>query len=442
MSGIRLKNFSTFRALPFICAFAAPCALLTAAAGAGTPSTAATGADAAAQTALDSALAFAMEPPFLDTSPGPEYADAARDYNMVIGMDRTPRGRLWAAWVSGGDSEDGYFVAATSDDDGKTWSAPRLVIDPPEAPCGLKRRILVGNLWTDPRGRLWLFFDQSMGYFDGRAGSWAALCENPDSDAPRWSAPRRLWHGATLNKPVILSNGDWLLPVSLWPRGVIRSEAKWKTPEKIPGFTGLFRELDASRMAHWFASSDQGKTWARRGGVPVPATRFDEHTLVELKDGRLWMLARTRDGLAGSFSADLGATWSAPRPSAIKHVKGGSRVFFRRLASGAILLVKNGKINEQLPARSHLTALISRDEGATWGDGLLLDERDGVSYPDGFQAPDGSIYIIYDRERAREREILYAKFTEADIGAGAFISKASRRAGIVSKATGNMKQQQ
>ena len=39
---------------------------------------------------------------------------------MVIGMDRTPKGRIWACWVGGGDNQDGFFVAATSDDDGLT----------------------------------------------------------------------------------------------------------------------------------------------------------------------------------------------------------------------------------------------------------------------------------------------------------------------------------
>ena len=75
--------------------------------------------------------------------------------------------------------------------------------------------MLVGNLWTDPLGRLWLIFDQSMDMFDGRAVVWVALWENPDAEQPTWSAPRRLWHGVTLNKPTVLSNGEWMLPISL-----------------------------------------------------------------------------------------------------------------------------------------------------------------------------------------------------------------------------------
>lgn len=64
-------------------------------------------------------LDLAMQPPQINTDPGPDYGDVARDMSMIIGMDRTPGGRIWAAWVSGGDSELGFFVAATSDDGGQ-----------------------------------------------------------------------------------------------------------------------------------------------------------------------------------------------------------------------------------------------------------------------------------------------------------------------------------
>ncbi len=62
-----------------------------------------------------------------------------------------------------------------------------------------------------------------------------------------------------------------------------------------------------------------------------------------------------------------------------------------------------------------LSAWLSDDDGKTWQGGLMLDERKGVSYPDGFQAPDGTIYISYDRNRATDGEILLARFTEEDI---------------------------
>ena len=120
----------------------------------------------------------------------------------------------------------------------------------------MKRRTLVGNLWTDPAGRLWLFFDQSMGYFDGRGGVWATTCDDPDADAPTWSAPRRIWHGFTLNKPTFLNSGEWLLPVSLWNRDRITQ----------PIFKDAYPELDSLRMATVSVSTDRGRTWSRAAG--------------------------------------------------------------------------------------------------------------------------------------------------------------------------------
>lgn len=363
-----------------------------------------------------------MEPAEIDFNPGPEYSPQQQDYAMVIGIDRTPKGRLWSAWVGGGDSPLAYFVVASSDDDGQTWSHPRLVIRPPRTPTGLTRSVIVGNLWTDPNGKLWLFYDQSLEQFEGRAGVWAITCENPDAANPTWSEPRRIWHGMSLNKPTVLKNGDWLLPVSLWDRGKMRH---W--------FSDAFKELDDQRMAHWFVSSDQGKTWTRRGGVKVPKPQFDEHMLVELKDSRLWMLARNDDGIVESFSSDEGRTWSEPVQSKIQNPS--ARFFLRRLASGNILLVKNGPIDKKI-GRSHMTAFISSDEGQSWKGGLIIDERNGVSYPDGFQAPDGSIYIIHDRERDKEREVLMAKFTEADVLAKEFVTAGSQGKIMVTKGLG------
>jgi len=370
-----------------------------------------------------SAFEVTLRPAVLNTHPGPEYSDEKRDYGMVIGTDRTPKGRIWAAWVAGGDSALAYFVLATSDDQGESWSKPRLVIHPPKTAEGFRHSVLVGNLWTDPTGKLWLFYDQSLEQFDGRAGVWAITCENPNSDQPVWSEPTRIWHGMTLNKPTVLKNGDWLLPVSLWDRSRISK----------PFRESAFPELDNQRMAHWFVSTAQGKSWQRRGGVAFPDPQFDEHMLVELKDGRLWMLARDNHGISQSFSADQGKTWSQPERSGIENPS--SRFFLRRLASGNILLVKNGPLDRKT-GRVELTAFLSDDEGKSWKGGLLIDERNDVSYPDGFQAPDGMIYTIHDRERAKEREILMTRFSEADILAGKFVTTGSKGKMMVSKALG------
>lgn len=376
------------------------------------------------QAAAGEPLDLGLEPPRLNTNPGPEYADDVRSGNMIIGVERSPRGRLWCCWVGNGDNPNGFFMLATSDDQGATWSKPRLVIDPSDPPNAPTRRALVGNLWTDPQGRLWLFFDQSLGYFDGRAGDWYTRCDNPDDEQPVWSEPVRFADGCTLNKPTVLTSGEWLIPVSLWPRERIAPDA----------LRGEHHELDGLRMANVFASTDQGRTWSRRGGVRIPGSEFDEHMIVEKRDGRLWLLARTRSDIWQSFSSDRGRTWSKPTPSGICNPS--ARFFIRRLTSGKLLLVKNGPVDLRLNRRSDLTAFLSDDDGATWHGGLLIDGRAQVTYPDGFEAPDGTICIAYDWNRHREAQILLAQFREADVAAGAFVSPGARTRMIVNIASG------
>lgn len=356
--------------------------------------------------AVPAPLDARTEPPVIITSPGPEFQDDARPGAMIIGMDRTPKGRIWGCWTGTGDRRDGYFILATSDDGGTRWSKPRLVVGAPDPSGKRQRGALVGNLWTDPLGRLWLFFDQTVVGLSGPTGDWFIRCDDPDAESPVWSQPVCFAEGYTLNKPTVLKDGDWLLPVSHW----------------------------ADQKAWVYASTDQGKTWIKRGGVMFPDWEFDEHMIVELRDKRLWMLARTKGNPYQTYSTDKGATWSAPEPSGIQNVN--ARFFIRRLASGRLLLVKNGPPTERIARRSHMSAFLSDDDGRSWIGGLLLDDRSSVSYPDGFQAPDGLIHILYDWNRHTDAEILMARFREEDVLAAKLVSPDARLQMLVNKATG------
>ncbi len=345
--------------------------------------------------------------PAVITNPGPEFQNDARPGAMVIGMDRTPQGRIWGCWTGTGDKRDGYFLLATSDDGGDSWSKPRLAIGARMEAAQKVSGALVGNLWTDPKRRLWLFFDQQLGDPQNRITNWFMRCDDPDAAEPEWSEPVMFAEGCTLNKPTVLNNGDWLLPVSDWHK----------------------------QTARVFASTDQGASWKERSHLKFPGWQFDEHMMVELKDGRLWMLARTSGQPYESFSTDAGKTWNTPQQAAtVQNVS--ARFFLRRLQSGRILLVKNGSPAERLPQRTHMSAWLSDDEGQTWKGGLLLDQRNAVSYPDGFESPDGLIHILYDWNRHTDAEVLMAKFREADVLAGKVVSTDAKLLMLANKATG------
>jgi len=380
-------------------------------------------------------------PPKINTNPLPEFDDdrPGMNYAMTLGIERTPGGRLWNAWIGGGDGPHSFMVAATSDDGGDTWSKPRLVVnshipdfigkDSRGRGIPLPITTIIGNFWTDPLGRLWLFFDQTQSWHDGRSGLWAAICENPDAAKPVWSEPVRLWHGTMLNKPTVMANGEWWLPVYIMGQTVGANHMQ----------RGTHDALIPQRNARVLVSADQGRTWELRGRVVFPNPSWTEHMFVELKDGRVWMLARTERVVMQSFSSDGGWTWTEPDLPTFVHPR--SRFYVRRLASGRILLIKHGKTIDSLPGltrkgeadRTDLTAWLSEDEGQTWFGGLLLDDRENITYPDGIQQPDGAILVTYDRERSPLGEIYMARFREEDIRAGAVVSPDTRLRHLIVK---------
>ena len=101
----------------------------------------------------------------------------------------------------------------------------------------------------------------------------------------------------------------------------------------------------------------------------------------------------------------------------VEHRPSERQILHPPLNSGNLLLVKHGPL-EKATGRSHLMAFVSTDDGRSWDGGLSLDERSGVSYPDGQQTPDGLIRIIYDFSRTGTRHILMAAFREEDVTAG------------------------
>lgn len=349
------------------------------------------------------------QPPEHVGAPQSQHAVTRRAFTGIPSMAVAPSGRLWATWYAGvtpAEDQNNYVVLSTSDDDGKTWKEV-LTVDPDgEGPV----RAFDPELWVSPDGRLFFFWAQmDKSIQDAELGVWCLETAQPDLETPTWSAPRRLGDGVMMCKPLVLASGQWVLPISTW------------------------RQHDHS--AQMVVSDDGGKTWSLRGGCNVPQAdrQFDEHMFIQRRDGSLWLLCRTNYGIGESVSLDDGKTWPELKPSAIPHTP--ARFFVRRLQSGNLLLVKHGPLDTKT-GRSHLTAYLSKDDGRNWSGGFMLDERRGVSYPDGQQTPDGLIRIIYDYNRTSDREILMAVFREDDVASGRPVTSDVRLRQLVSKSTG------
>lgn len=334
-----------------------------------------------------------LNPPKIIADVEQNHSRASRKFEGIPSMAISANGRLWAVWYASktpAEDENNYVVVSTSGDGGRKWREVLVVDADGDGPV----RDFDPQVWVDPDGRLWVFWAQAIDHDGTVAGVWAITTGTPDKYNPKWSAPRRLTDGVMMNKPLVLSSGEWVLQASTWRK--------------------------TNNSARMVISTDHGRTWQLRGACNVPndVRDFDEHMIIERNDKTLWMLARTTYGIGESFSSDRGRTWSQLSPSTISHPN--ARFFIRRLSNGELLLVKH---NSQDRSRSNLTAYVSDDDGKTWQGGLLLDERQNISYPDGMQDKNGLIWIIYDHNRING-EILLAKFRVEDARAGKNVSGA------------------
>lgn len=187
------------------------------------------------------------------------------------------------------------------------------------------------------------------------------------------------------------------------PRILLNPASKEEYAAKNRRFTGIPS----------IAVSPSGRLWATWYAGITPAEDQNNYVVLATSD-------------------DMGETWTPVIPSGIQHPS--ARFFIQRLHSGNLLLVKHGPIDMRT-GRSHLMAFISRDDGHSWSDGFLLDQRDRVSYPDAQQASDGTIFVVYDFFRRGDQQILMMTFSEDDVlsGSSRRMVEAHQRRRIVSE---------
>jgi len=161
-----------------------------------------------------------------------------------------------------------------------------------------------------------------------------------------------------------------------------------------------------------YVSDDDGATWQRSnlidtlyGHGPGDHSGAVEPTIIELEDGRLWMLIRTYSGrFWQAYSADEGLTWTDLGPSEIE--ASGAPGILLRLKSGRMMLVWN-RFAEGRPKnigrREELSIAFSEDEGQTWTEPVVVARNrtpDGeepvpyrISYPHVYEHNAGEIWI-------------------------------------------------
>lgn len=258
-----------------------------------------------------------------------------------------------------GDHHAARIVGIHSDDDGRTWSAPREIVGGVD---GRGLNVMSVSLLALPRGRVAMFYLLTKSREDCRPYlSWS------DDGGDTWSPPRLL-----IDAPgyFILNNDR-----------VIRTR------------TGrIILPMNSHRMAGtrgdavWYYSDDDGATWREslsRWGTAEGKSGLQETGSVETAGGSLLSWTRTDLGSQYVFrSVDNGETWSAPAPS--KLISPLAPASIRRLPNSRELLAVYNDHSGQFPfrpgMRTPLVAAISVDDGRTWPYRRILEDDTSLWY--------------------------------------------------------------
>lgn len=326
--------------------------------------------------------------PGADLAPGERYAEAHRAWQGVPSLALTRGGRLFAGFMSGGIYEPdprNCGILLFSDDGGDHWSAPVLALN--GLPRERKRNTDI-ELWVDPDGKLHLFWceapypeglpmpdyqqkmdmenDSEYHRLEGENRTMEAVCADPDAEELVFSAPRVLFPGILRNRPFVSANGTWLYPVFL-------------TPPR--GYYEFYR------------SEDRGGTFAPVRCEGRALTRnFDEPVFYQADEKTVAVLLRQRDPVfVRALSRDDGKTWSRPE---VLCAAASQRPCAMNLADGRRLLITSLD-----PGKRNGLRLWLSEDGMSFETAFSLDTRERVSYPEAVQAADGSLFVVWDRER-------------------------------------------
>ncbi|MBI5394351.1 MAG: exo-alpha-sialidase [Verrucomicrobia bacterium] len=262
----------------------------------------------------------------------------------------------------GGDNSAADIACIHSDNAGRTWSQPRVVIKNHG-----DENIMSVSLLRLCSGKLVLFYLIKNSWVDCRP-----YISISTDEGETWSKPalvvRAPGYFVLNNDRVIqLSTGRLVVPVAF-------HRSRDSDPKSSKSF-------DGRGIAFWYLSDDEGQTWSEAAtwwAAPLPGgAGLQEPGAVELADGRLFSWARTTFGTQYGFtSANAGKTWSAPEPTPLKSPCSPASI--KRLPGSADLLAVYNDHTGDFPfvknKRTPLVAGISSDGGKTWPIRKLLED--------------------------------------------------------------------
>ena len=280
---------------------------------------------------------------------------------MSVSLLRLGDGRLAAFYIAKFSRHDSRIMMITSSDEGKTWSKPQNCIADKDKGLYVLNNARAYRIGKTGRILLPLAC-HSLGEEDFKANA-AMVCAISDDDGKTWrlSADRH--------------------------RGPVVSSAAQGSASK--------------------GSAPKGPAAALKGSAvkgPAVEVQLQEPGLIELKDGRLMMYARSSERRQWRlFSTDGGDHWTLPEPITEYSTTTVTPATYARLADGRLVVVFcDGSVHAEKPIlyerRWPFTIGVSTDEGKTWKTKLI--ERDDQDSPistcyTAVREIDGKLFLAY-----------------------------------------------
>ncbi len=234
-----------------------------------------------------------------------------------------------------------------SNDGGRSWQEPRMLVDVAEGDMNVQAPALL-RLRSGPLLLICLRAHKG-------GGSSTMCLFSSDDEGRSFSALDPIWKR---------SNGQLL-------QGGASSLVELSSGRLLLPFHGGSGDQWRQKNSAWcFVSDDGGKTWQRSTTIDLPKRGAMEASVAELADGSLLMSLRTQ--LGGPYlsrSTDGGMTWSEAVFSGLEG--GESCTCLRRIpgTKDVVLFWNNSKYNNKhhhYGERTPLTAAHSSDHGKTW----------------------------------------------------------------------------
>lgn len=314
-----------------------------------------------------------------------------------------------------GDFGNIDIVLKKSNDNGKTWSPLKIIVDNDSLQAGNPAPVVDLLDPQYPGGRIFLFYNTGNNHEneirkgDGYKQVWYKTSVDGGN---AWSDATDITTKVSrLNKPG--ANAQW------------NFKEDWRTYANTPGHAIQFTEGKfAGRIfiaanhssgppqdhfmdynAHGFYTDDHGKTF--KLGAPVNIAGSNESMAVSLTEDKMMMNSRNQSGNIKarivSISSDGGATWDTSYfdLKLIDPVNQGSILDVGRKGGKTILAFCNAADTQQ---RNNLTLRISFDEGKSWNKNVLIDKgdpainKDHIAYSDLVNINRSKIAVLYEKD--------------------------------------------